>query len=164
MLNRLLLLVLGLSGLVATVGEAHLGHTEAELVTCFGPVESRQAEHALVQGEALVIGARLTFRRDAWRVRAVMIDGRCAKITYTRRGRWTEAHYGELLEANADAAAWEEIAGGTPKWQRTWRRSDGLVAKWMYAGGFIIESHAFVAARHDLRTPPPDLARTAPAG
>lgn len=152
MICRFLLLVFWLACFGVASSEAHLGEAEAALTARYGPPHGRQMEHTLVQGRAYVVGERLMFRNADWRVVAVMQDGACIKITYARRGRWAEAQFDSILAANAGSSTWSEIVGEAPKWQRTWRRSDGLVAKWLYAGGFIIESHAFVDARDRIRS------------
>lgn len=144
-------------------GEAHIGDTETTLVARYGAVRVRTAEHTLVEGRAVVLGERLMFKNADWRVNAVMIHGRCAKITYALRGPWTEAHFTGLLSANVGDGTWREVGEAAPKWQRTWRRSDGLVAKWMYVGGFIIESHAFVDARDHLQARAADRSRGTPS-
>jgi hypothetical protein len=127
--------------------EAGIGDTEAELVARFGAAQARMPERIQAQGRIHVLGERIVLKQAEWRVTAVLINGRCAKITYVKKGRWAELQFRELLSRNADRWAWNEIRGGAPKWQRTWRRVDGLVAKWMYAGGFAIEAQPFVDAR-----------------
>ena len=157
---RRIALLLALVGLVlgGTRSEARIGDTEGQLVTRFGAVQSRRAERIMESGRVYVLGERVVLKPEGWRITAVLINGHCAKITYAKSGRWTETQYDELLSENADRWAWQEIPGEVPKWQRTWQRSDGLVAKWMYASGFAIEGRAFVdactrAAQNAQQTP-----------
>lgn len=143
----------------ASMAHARIGETEAQLVDRFGAVRARLPERTVEQGRVYALGERVVLKQGEWRVTAVLIDGYCAKITYTKTGAWTEQHYQDLLTVNAGRWAWTEVTGGAPKWQRTWRRADGLVAKWMYAGGFAIEAQPFVDARDQLR----EIVRRQPA-
>jgi len=144
-------LMLGLILSCATVAHARIGDTEAQLVERFGAVHARMPERILEGGRVCVLGERVVFRQHEWRVTAVLIDARCAKITYAKTGAWAESQFTELLAVNAGRWAWSEIAGKVPNWQRTWRRADGLVAKWRYAGGFAIEGQPWVDARERAR-------------
>jgi hypothetical protein len=157
-LLRACLLVTALAS--AATAEARIGDSEAQLVARFGSVQARRPEPLLEQGRVFVLGERVVLKKQEWRVTAVLIDGHCAKITYGRAGAWKEQHYRDLLAQNADRWAWNEIPSAVPKWQRTWRRSDGLVAKWMYAGGLAIEGQPFVDARDRAR----EMARREPTG
>jgi len=141
-----------------TVAEARIGDSEAQLVVRFGAVSARMPERILAEGRVCIVGERLVLKQHEWRVTAVLIDGRCAKITYAKTGAWAESQFTELLGVNAGRWAWSEVAGAVPKWQRTWRRGDGLVAKWKYASGFAIEAQSFVDARERAE----DMARRAP--
>jgi hypothetical protein len=131
--------------------EAGIGETEEQLVARHGAVDARLPERMLEQGRIFILGERIVLKRAEWRVTAVLLEGRCAKITYGKSGAWTDSQYMELLARNAGGWRWNEILGGAPKWQRTWRREDGLVAKWMYANGFAIEGQPFVDARARAR-------------
>lgn len=139
--------------LLASVTNVHgrIGETEAELVERFGAVHARMPERMLEKGRIYLMGERVVLKLDEWRVTAVLIGGRCAKISYVKSGGWTRQQHDELLAVNAGRWTWSEIVGAAPKWQRTWRRSDGLVAKWMYVGGFAIEAQPFVDARARAR-------------
>jgi hypothetical protein len=135
----------------ASVSQAQIGETEAELVGRFGSVQERKPERALEEGRVFVIGERVVLKLDRWRITAVLVDERCAKITYARNGAWTEQHYADLLSTNASDREWREISGSAPNWRRAWQRSDGLIAQWKYAGGLVIEGKSFVDARERLR-------------
>lgn len=147
MRRLLILLALALAPGTVTNAQAGIGETELELAARFGPVEGRRPERIQVDGHIYVLGERIVFKQAEWRVTAVLIRDQCAKITYAKSGRWMEGQFRDLLTRNADRWAWHEIPGRAPKWQRAWRRADGLVAKWMYAGGFAIEAQSFVDAR-----------------
>lgn len=151
-MRRIHLIAAMVSVLAASAAaEARIGETEAQLVQRFGAVTARSAERTLEQGRAYVLGERIVLRQAEWRVTAVLIGGICAKITYVRSGRWSERHFADLLALNSGRWSWAEVRGGAPNWQRTWRRSDGLVAKWMYAGGLAIEAQPFVDAQQRVR-------------
>ena len=135
----------------ASISHAQIGETEAELVERFGFVQERKPERALEEGRVFVIGERIVLKRDRWRITAVMVDGRCAKISYARNGAWTEQHYADLLSTNANNGEWREVSGSAPNWRRAWQRSDGIIAHWKYAGGLVIEGESFVEARERLR-------------
>jgi hypothetical protein len=136
----------------AELSRAGIGETEDQLVRRFGDVRERKPERALEAGRVYVVGERIVLKRESWRVTAVMLDEKCAKITYTRSGPWSEPQYAELLATNAGGGTWREIIGGAPKWQRAWQRSDGIIARWKYAGGFVVEAQPFVEARERVRT------------
>ncbi len=142
--------VVVLFGLV-TMARAAIDESEGQLMARFGAVQTRASERILEQGRVYAVGERLMFRQREWRVTAVLIGGRCAKITYVKHGAWTGRDYAALLSANAGRWTWTEIIGAVPKWQRTWRRSDGMVAKWRYAGGFAIEGQSFVDVCEEVR-------------
>lgn len=142
-----------------TLGEARIGETEAQLVVRFGIVQTRLPERTVAEGRVYLLGERVVLKQNEWRVTAVLIDGRCAKITYHKAGAWTEQQLTDLLTVNTGQWRWREIISATPKWQRTWRRADGLVAKWMYAGGFAIEGQPFVDAKARIQ----EYARRQPA-
>jgi len=132
---------------IAAIVQADIGETEAELTAHFGPVDARRPERIQLHGNIFVLGDRIVFKQAESRITAVLIDGICSKITYAKTGRWTEAQFHDLLSRNANRWAWSEIPSRAPKWQRAWRREDGLVAKWRYVGGFAIEAQPFVDAR-----------------
>lgn len=142
-----------------TLAEARIGETEAQLVVRLGGVQTRLPERTVAEGRVYLLGERVVFKQNEWRVTAVLIDGHCAKITYHKTGAWTEQQFTDLLTVNTGQWKWREIVSGAPKWQRTWRRADGLVAKWMYAGGFAIEGQPFVDAKDRIQ----EYARRQPA-
>jgi hypothetical protein len=147
----LILAVISSFSAFAVQSTAGIEETEAQLVQRFGDVQERKPERTLEAGRVYVVGERIVFKRANWRVTAVLLDGICAKITYVRSGPWSESQYAELLSTNAGDGNWREIVGGAPKWQRAWQRSDGIVARWKYAGGFVVEAQSFVDARERVR-------------
>lgn len=135
----------------ASVSHAQIGETESALVERFGPVLERKPERALEGGQVFAIGERLVFKLDRWRITTVLIEDRCAKITYGRNGSWTEQNYADLLATNANDREWREIPGSAPNWRRAWQRSDGLIAQWKYSSGLVIEGETFTEKRERFR-------------
>lgn len=120
----------------AIVSHARLGETEPELVARFGDVRSRMKATVVdgTQGRVLIIGEELVFETDGWQIRAVIIDGRCARIGYQNSGPWNEDQLRYLLNTYGGRDRWKEQSppskAGAMKSNRRWKRDDGLVAAW----------------------------------
>jgi hypothetical protein len=118
----------------APLAHARLGDKEPELVARFGAVRMRSEDMAAFEGRTYVVGTTLHFRMDQWTIYAVMIDDRCARITYGKPGTWTEEQVATAFNSNGGMANWKPDHESAPLNIRTWRRSDGAEARWSISG------------------------------
>lgn len=126
--------------LLTALATARVGENEQELVHRYGGVISRlKAEHS-TQGRRYSYGEYLDFRADDWSIQALLINGRCERISYAKRGEWTEEQFKHLLEINGGRSQWEEQKNPNPKFQRKWKRRDKTTADWLSARGITIET------------------------
>jgi hypothetical protein len=121
---------------------ARLGETEPELVERFGKIILRGKERIAAQGRANEIGVTLSFKSDQWTVHAVLIDGRCERIRYSKSGAWTDEQLTYLLRQNYSSYPWRETSGKYRKSKRDWVRDDGAIATWN-AFGLKITSRSY---------------------
>jgi hypothetical protein len=119
---------------LAQIGHARLGDTEKELVARFGAVQMRGRDLTSFESRTYVVGTTLHFKMDQWSISAVMIDGRCARITYGKPGSWTEEQVATVFNANGAMANWKADRENAPLIMRSWRRNDGATAQWSLAG------------------------------
>ncbi|PTY03122.1 hypothetical protein DB347_22630 [Opitutaceae bacterium EW11] len=131
------------------VAYAHLGDTREELEARLGAVR-RESNHATAaQGRVHILGPSFEFEKDGWRLRCDMIDGKCVRISYARRGGWTQEQMDTLLEENAQGAKW--MLGIMPsKRSRFWDRSDGGRANWESSGRMDFVSPEYTKAQRSL--------------
>jgi hypothetical protein len=127
---KLPLYILGALLLVPVV-QARLTETEDELVQRFGKVKTRTEERKSFEGRTFTIGPELRFVSDQWKISAVMIDGRCAQITYTKVGHWTEEQLVGMLERNGGFATYTEDKTKSSKVVRRWKQRDGTTAEFI---------------------------------
>ncbi len=126
---------------IACVPFAHarLGETEAELAQRFGKPMSVGKELIAAQGKFIEIGTSCTYQQDDWIIQAVMIDGRCAKILYYKKGEWTEEQYNAVLASNAQGRKWRDTSKPDfKKVMREWRRDDKGLAIWQGPVGMTV--------------------------
>ncbi|BET68385.1 hypothetical protein ASA1KI_33030 [Opitutales bacterium ASA1] len=139
------------ASLVGPAAQARIGESVNALVGRFG-------EPRHVSSEPASLGTVYQFVSDNWLVEAVVIGGRCEKITYRQPGNWSEGHYERLLAGNAADSPWEEIpSSAEPRVLRTWIRRDGATCAWMRMTGLVITTAAYREA--EAKT----IARSAPA-
>lgn len=127
---------------------ARLGENERQLIERFGPPQSRLAHSVHAQGRNIDLGPKLIFREGDWRIACDLIDGRCVRITYTKRGDWTEDQVQLVLNNNAQGATWKETTRrGAESMIRDWKRSDGSTARWVRPQGFTLTWDAYEKAK-----------------
>lgn len=136
------------SCLLAIAAPARVGETEEQLAHRYGTVKSRQLARKSSQGRVYTYGEYLNFHSDDWKVRALLINGRCEEINYSKLGEWTDIQFRHLLEINGGRAQWAEVQSRNPKLRREWRRHDKTSAQWGIAG-------------FNIKTPVADQAREA---
>lgn len=127
---------------------ARLGETERQLIERFGEPESRTRHSIHAQGKFIDLGPKLVFREGDWRIACDLIDGKCVRIDYTKRGDWTEDQLQLVLNSNAQGAKWTETGKRSiARMIREWRRSDGSTAKWSKPQGFTLTWDAYEKAK-----------------
>jgi hypothetical protein len=124
---------------------ARLGETERELIARFGQPDSRSNEYVSAQGRMFALCPILVFRKDDWQITCDLIDDRCARISYYKRGDWTEDQFLTVLTVNAQGAKWTEVANRPLV--REWKREDGAIAHWQAGQSFFITTPAFERAK-----------------
>jgi hypothetical protein len=129
-----------------TAAYARLGENRAELVTRLGPVKLESKHFIAAQGQLSPLGPALFFEKDQWGIQCDMVDGRCAKITYNKKGEWTPDQIATLLQNNAQNKRWTEDHDSN-KMIRKWTRQDGATAQWKFIGSMEFESPAYKEAK-----------------
>lgn len=120
---------------IATLAQARLGDTEAELIQRFGEPKLRSKHHVLTQGKSWVLGPALFFKQSDWSIQCDLVEGRCMRISYSKPGDWSEEQVQLVLSSNSQGVRWNE--GPEPsiaKLKRTWKRNDGSTAVWTRSG------------------------------
>jgi hypothetical protein len=132
--------------LLCTSAFARLGDTTVRLVERFGAPKYTLDEQVFAQGKMMKIGDRMMFTQDDWNITCVIIDGRCAKVEYTKPGEWTEQQIETVLTTNSQGARWTKTSKpNTEKFRREWKRADGAVAVW--SNGFSLVHPAYELAK-----------------
>jgi hypothetical protein len=138
--NKLrIIAILAVACLLNSLGFARVGEVEEELVHRYGPVQSRQAAVKSAQGRTYTYGEYIRFRSEDWGINALLINGRCEEVTYSKSGEWTETQFKHLLEINGGRSQWEEQKTTIPQLRREWKRRDKVMAVWS-GGGFEVKS------------------------
>jgi hypothetical protein len=128
-MKQLLLLALLISLPLHAV--ARLGETETELVKRFGPPTGTSKHSIIAQGKMIALGPTMDFRQDDWSIQCDLIDSRCVRINYHKRGEWSEDQIQLVLNSNGQGATWTETSKSSmKKLHRAWRRADGSTATW----------------------------------
>lgn len=128
--------------ITACTSYARLGDTETQMVQRWGSPKMTSEEKTFAQGKYYTIGKNLHFTADDWRITALVIEGRCARITYAKPGDWDDGQKALVLTTNAQGAKWTR----TPKpIIQTWRREDGATAE-LILNQFKLEHPAFIRA------------------
>lgn len=118
---------------------ARLGESESEAVKRFGAPTGRTNHSIIAQGRIITLGPVLNFRQDDWSISCDFIDGRCVRISYDKRGDWTEDQIRLVLNSNTQGAQWTETTKPSMKtFQRKWRRIDGSTATWTQGGMSLV--------------------------
>ena len=135
--------------LLATPLFARLGDTKAELVERLGPVRTTSKHFVTAQGKIIPLGPNHSFQKDGWMIECDLIDDRCARIRYYKKGEWTEQQLTVLLTNNAASGRWSETKAST-KMIRDWVRSDRATATWKFTGVLEVTSPAYLTAKANL--------------
>lgn len=94
------------------------------------------------------LGTELSFRQNDWYITCDLIDGRCARISYSKPGDWTEEQFLTVLTINAQGAKWADVSKpDLKKLLRDWKREDGAIAHWQSGLSFAITTPAFEQAK-----------------
>ncbi|MBL9192561.1 MAG: hypothetical protein JNJ82_09390, partial [Opitutaceae bacterium] len=93
---------------LATPLFGRLGDTKAELVERLGPVRTTSKHFVIAQGKIIPLGPNYSFQKDGWMIECDLIDDRCARLRYYKKGDWTEEQLTVLLSNNAGAGRWSE--------------------------------------------------------
>lgn len=131
--------------ILATPLFGRLGDTKAELIERLGPVRTTSKHFVTAQGKIIPLGPNYSFQKDGWMIECDLIDDRCARIRYHKKGEWTEQQLTLLLTNNAESGRWSETKAST-KMIREWLRSDRSRATWKFTGVLEITSLAYLAA------------------
>jgi hypothetical protein len=127
---------------------AHLGDTEQQLIARFGPPLSRGHDLTLTQGKVIEFGSKLSFRQGDWAIECIVIDSRCARVTYSKPGEWSEDQLVAVLTSNAQGGQWTDNSKEmVKKLARDWRRSDGAVATWRMGVSMVVTNPAYDRAK-----------------
>jgi hypothetical protein len=119
----------------AAIANARLGESAPQLTERFGPHARTLPDKIITQGRIVEIGEIFYFRDGDWSISATIIDGRCAKISYTKKGEWTDTQITQTLNANSQGAPWSMTSDASiHKSLREWKRNDGGKAKWTASG------------------------------
>ncbi len=125
-----------------------LGETEAELVRRFGQPLTNGQETLVSEGRITKLWPQKTYRQDDWEIRCDMVDERCARIRYTKRGEWTEEQLQTVLNSNAQGATWSDVSRpSVRKLAREWKRADSATAVWKAGVGMTLTSPAYARAK-----------------
>lgn len=112
--------------LLTTPCFARLGESEQELIKRFGqPTFKQPATTATSKGSSYTIGSHFTFKDGDWQITCVLVDDRCARISYSKRIAWETDQHTAFLNANAQGAKWTADPKNP---RRHWTRSDGGAA------------------------------------
>lgn len=97
-------LILSVLILATTSATARLNETRLDLSQRFGPPVSEKRNQHFGSTE-------YTFRYEGWTIRAYLINGSCAHITYAlTSARLTDAQVAALMESNGDGHSWSRDA------------------------------------------------------
>jgi hypothetical protein len=145
-MKPLILLVL-ITLLLPLTARARLGETEPELIARFGRPVGRSKTFAFAQGHTIPLGPEIVFQQDDWTITCDLIDERCARIGYHKRGDWTDNQILTVLTANAQGAKWSDITKPANRYYvREWKREDGAIAHWQRGLSMTITTPAFERA------------------
>lgn len=111
--------------------QARLTEKEEELIKRFGKVLARSEQNRSFEGRTFNVGTTLNFRADQWSIHVLMVDGRCAEISYGKVGSWTNEQIIGLLDRNGGAAGYKEEKTGLGPSYRKWKQRDGVAAVFM---------------------------------
>jgi len=134
--------------LLPIAAQARLGDTESELVARFGQPVARSKALITTQGRTIELGPELSFRQDDWFIISDLIDGRCARISYSKRGEWTDEQILTVLTVNAQGAKWADVSNPHLRnLSRDWKRDDGATAHWQQNMSLSITTPAYERAK-----------------
>lgn len=121
---------------------ARLGETTNQMIDRWGPPRSTTDDIVFSEGRSYVIGSILRFTSDDWTISAHVIEGRCAKIVYSKLGSWTDDQKTVVLTSNSQNAKWSKSIKPVAQ---EWNRTDGATAK-LILDQFQIEHPAYKRA------------------
>lgn len=127
---------------------ARLDETERELIARFGSPITRSKTVTTLQGRTYQLGPRLAFRQNDWFIDCDLIDGRCARISYSKVGNWTDDQILTVLTINAQGAKWTDVSNSHLRnLSRDWKREDGATAHWQQGISLSITTPSFERAK-----------------
>lgn len=142
-----LLLILALA-VLPILAFGRLGETGPELIARFGQPVSTGNEIIITQGKFVTFGSKMTFRQGDWTIDCVLIEGRCARVVYFKKGEWTEDQFRTVLTSNSQGERWTDISNEMiKKLKREWRRSDGASAIWTMGAAMTATHPAYERAK-----------------
>jgi hypothetical protein len=148
---RSLLIRFLLIACLASVAQARLGETEAQMVARFGKPTLRTTHTVHSQGKSWDLGPSFHFRQDDWTIQCDLIDARCVRVVYGKRGEWTDEQLEMVLAYNSQGLKWERLPKpGFEKNLRSWKRSDGATADWNWVNGMKLTVPAYDRAKQTL--------------
>lgn len=131
--------------------QARLGETAEQLTARFGKPQMHYVEHVFAQGKMLDFCLVLEFRQDDWAITCNMVNGKCVKIQYSKKGDWTEEQIQTVLESNKQQDVWKEVSKPSlKKIKREWSRSDSATAVWS-TSSITIVTPAYDLAKKQLQ-------------
>jgi len=117
---------------------ARLGDTPERMIERWGYPKSVSDAVIYAENHSYKIGDTFTFRDGEWTFSAIVIEGRCAKITYSKPTSWTDEQKLMVLNANSQGAGWRMVRSGPfPQW----KRDDGGQA--LFVAAFELEHPAY---------------------
>lgn len=149
---KIRILLIALMTLIAgTLANARLGESEAELIQRFGEPAARSKHIVMTQGKILEMGPTLRFYQGDWVISCDLVEGRCMRISYSKKGDWTEPQIQLVLNSNSQGATWTETTKPMiVKLQREWKRADASTAIWQMSGGMTLVWDAYIKAKTAL--------------
>jgi hypothetical protein len=97
-------------------------------------VQARSNYTTGFEGRTYVVGTALHFNMEQWSIQALMIDGRCAQISYSKPGTWSEDQIATVFNSNGSMSNWKATPPDGPLLFRHWKRNDGATARWGMSG------------------------------
>jgi hypothetical protein len=129
------------------LAHARLGETEAEMIARFGQPALRGKHSTIAQGKSWDLGPSFYFKQDDWQIHCDLVDGRCVRIRYGKKGDWTDEQFQLVLAYNSQGTKWTENSKPGSKSVRSWKRSDGATADWIKGGNMKMTVPAYDRAK-----------------
>ena len=146
-MRNTIILVLSLAALPLSLF-GRLGETQQELIARFGQPVSTGNEITITQGKFITFGSKITFRQGDWSIDCVLIEGRCARVVYFKKGEWTEDQFRTVLTSNSQGEQWTDVSNEIiRKLKRKWHRGDGASAIWTMGAAMTVTHPAYETAK-----------------